>query len=76
MTLIIDMPEIDAAIAAESWEWLEDNNFQIARAVAKSVQRGRTPEQIKRHIAKRTSRYSLALRCEQAAQHLVNEAAQ
>lgn len=78
MTIMVDMPEIDAAIAAESWEWLQDNAGALATAVRSEVARGRTPEQIRRFVLARVGlhRLALAVRCEQAAAHLAAERVQ
>lgn len=67
-----DLPEITAAIDAESWDWLQDNAPALASAVAAAVKRGRSPEQIRRHVLREVGahRLALAVRCEQAARHL------
>jgi hypothetical protein len=67
------MPEIDAAIAQESWEWLLDNVPGLADGVAQEVRRGARPDEIRRHVMVQTQRAALALRCKQAAEHLVRE---
>lgn len=71
--ILTKMPEIDAAICLESWEWLQDANPQLAAGIASEVKRGTAPEAIRRHVMIQTQREALALRCKQAAEHLVNE---
>jgi hypothetical protein len=73
MTITRQLPRIDDAIDAESWEWLQDNAPELATAVYKEVQAGANPDEIQRHIMRRTQRPALALRCEQSARHLVSE---
>lgn len=65
-----DLPRIDEAIDEESWEWLQDNVPTLATAVRKEVASGASPDEIQRHIMRRTQRAALALRCQQAARHL------
>jgi len=66
---------IGSALDAISWDWLNDNHPQLAEAVEIEVARGATPEAIRRYVAQRTQRIELAMRCEQAANHLVYTAA-
>ena len=68
--IIKDLPRIDEAIDEESWEWLQDNVPTLATAVRKEVAGGANPDEIQRHIMRRTQRAALALRCQQAARHL------
>ena len=62
---------IGSALDAISWEWLNDNHPQLAEAIEIEVARGATPDAIRRYVVQRTQRLELALRCEQAALHLV-----
>lgn len=62
---------IGSALDAISWEWLNDNHPQLAEAIETEVARGATPDVIRRYVVQRTQRIELALRCEQAALHLV-----
>ncbi len=62
---------IGSALDAISWEWLNDNHPQLAEAIETEVARGATPDIIRRYVVQRTQRIELALRCEQAALHLV-----
>jgi hypothetical protein len=54
MTTTIDFPDLDAAIDAEAWQWLQEAAPVYADAVTAEVKRGP----------------ALALRLEQAARHL------
>lgn len=74
MTTRIDLDEIEAAIDAESAEWLEDANAVLYDAIVAGVRRGATPEQIRAFVLRRCGREALALRCEQAARHIVRSA--
>lgn len=65
---------IGSALDAISWEWLNDNHPQLAEAIEVEVARGATPDAIRRYVVRRTQRLELALRCEQAALHLVSVA--
>ena len=76
MTTIIDYPDLDAAIDAESWTWLRDAAPVYADAVAAEVRRGHKPGDIRQRFMRLTQRPALALRLEQAARHLQREAAQ
>jgi len=71
------MPEITAAIDADSLDWLQDNAPLLANAVAAEVKHGRTPDQIRRHVLAQVGlhRLALAIRCEQAARAMVAERA-
>jgi len=62
---------IGSALDAISWEWLSDTHPQLAEAIEVEVARGAMPDEIRRYIMRRTQRLELALRCEQAALHLV-----
>ena len=75
--IAVDMPDITAAIDAESLDWLADNAPALFNAVAAEVKHGRTPEQIRRHVlaAVGLHRLALAVRCEQAARAMVAERA-
>mgnify|MGYP000932521697 CR=1 FL=1 len=76
MSTTVDMAEIEAAIDAESADWLEEANRALYDAVVAGVRRGATPAQIRRFVMYRCGREALALRCEQAARHLVRSAGQ
>ncbi len=72
----VAMPDLDKALAARAWEWLQDEEPQIAEALAAEVKAGRTPEQIRRHILRQAGshRFALAVSCELSAGHLIREA--
>ena len=70
MTTTIDYPDLDAAIDAESWQWLQDAAPPFADAIAAEVKRGHEPADIRRRFMRLTQRPALALRLEQAARHL------
>ena len=70
MTTTIAYPELDAAIDAESWQWLKDAAPAYADAVAAEVKRGHTAADIRQRFMRLTQRPALALRLEQAARHL------
>lgn len=76
MSATVDMAEIEAAIDAESADWLEEANRALYDAIVAGVRRGATPVQIRRFVMYRCGREALALRCEQAARHLVRSAGQ
>jgi len=62
--------DLDRALEAESWDWMEANQPALAEAVLKSVGRGAEPDAIKRRIVQKTGRWELAQRCELAAAYL------
>lgn len=70
-----DMPDIDKAINAESWEWLQNAAPELADAVLTEAKRKTPPKSIYRHILRRVGphREPLALRCRQAADHLQSD---
>lgn len=76
MTILIDFPSLDAAIDAESWQWLQEAAPVYADAVAAEVKRGHKPGDIRQRAMRLTQRPALALRLEQAARHLQREATQ
>jgi hypothetical protein len=70
MTTTIDFPDLDAAIDAESWEWLQNDSPIMADALESEVKRGHQPDEIRQRSMRLTQRPALALRLEQAARHL------
>jgi hypothetical protein len=70
MSKLIDFPDLDTAIDAESWQWLQDAAPSYADAVAAEVKRGHAPGDIRQRFMRLTQRPALALRLEQAARHL------
>ena len=67
-----DLTPIASALNEMSWQWLNDNCPALAEALAVTVGRGATPEEVRRFVMARTERRELALRCEQAARWLVD----
>lgn len=68
--------ELDAAVDADSWDWLSENHPRLATGVITALKCNQSPADIKRRMIVRTQRHELALRCEQAARHLANQARQ
>lgn len=75
MTIHRTLPHLDAAIDAESWQWLQDNAPLYADALLAEVRAGVSPDQIRAHAQRRTQRDMLARRLQQAAAHLARELA-
>jgi len=61
---------LETALNAESWEWLQDDNINLARALHAEVNRGATAEDVRRFVTRYTGRPALAARMEQAAAYL------
>jgi len=74
MSKMIDFPDLDAAIDAESYQWLLEAAPVYADAVAAEVKRGHNPADIRQRFMRLTQRPALALRLEQAARHLQRDA--
>ena len=70
MSKTSDCPDLDAAIDAEAWQWLQEAAPVYADAVALEVKRGHAPGDIRQRFMRLTQRHALALRLEQAARHL------
>ena len=75
MTTMIDFPDLDAAIDAEAWQWLQETAPVYADAITAEVKRGHAPGDIRQRFMRLTQRPALALRLEQAARHLAREEA-
>lgn len=69
------LTHLDAAIDAESWQWLQDNAPLYADALLAEVRAGASPDQIRVHAQRRTQRDMLSRRLQQAAAHLARELA-
>lgn len=67
----MSMPSLQQALDAESYEWLAGNSPVVLAALEREVAGGKLPEQIKLFVLKQTGRIEIALRCEQAARHLL-----
>lgn len=74
MAISKSMDEIDSAINADSWEWLQADNAPLANAVKAEVKRGTKPKRIRQYLLGKIGihRAALAYRVEQAAAHLSN----
>ena len=70
MSKTIDFPDLDAAIDAEAWQWLQETAPVYADAITAEVKRGHTAADIRQRFMRLTQRPALALRLEQAARHL------
>lgn len=66
------MPALERALDAESYEWLATNQPDILTAIEIEIANGHTPEQIKWRVLRRTNRFEIAMRCEQAARHVAS----
>ena len=75
MSKTIDFPDLDAAIDAEAWQWLQETAPVYADAITAEVKRGHTAADIRQRFMRLTQRPALALRLEQAARHLAREEA-
>lgn len=64
---------LSQALNAESWEWLQDNNIILARALHAEVNRGATADDIRRFVTRYTGRAGIAARMEQAAAYLASQ---
>ncbi len=62
---------IDEELDEISYEWLIQNHPALLHAMARDVDAGRMPADLRHRVLERTGRYELALRCEQAARWLV-----
>lgn len=73
MTILTPFNDLAAALNEESWEWLQDANGRLARALAAEVERGATSTDIRRFVQRHTGRERVAARMEQAAAHLIRQ---
>lgn len=65
------MEGLGKALDEISWDWLEELYPGLAGALEAEMKRGAGPAEVKRFVLARTYRVELALRCEQAARHLL-----
>ena len=56
MTTMIDFPDLDAAIDAEAWQWLQEAAPVYADAITAEVKRGHEPGDIRRRFMRLTQR--------------------
>jgi hypothetical protein len=62
---------IGDALDEISWDWISDNYPRLAEAIKTEIDRGATPDQVRRYVMQQTQRLELALRCEQAGRWLM-----
>jgi len=72
LTKTAKMSGLQVALDAESYEWLTGNQPEVLSALEREVSGGATPDQIKLFVLRHTGRFELAMRCEQAARHVLN----
>lgn len=77
MTKYLSFNDLSTALDADAWEWLQETNVTIARALQAEIARGATAEDVRRFA----TRYGvpsqfLAAKLRQAAAHLERERAQ
>ena len=53
-----------------SWEWLRDNEPELAGALHEVAEAGAMPSDVRSFVMRMTERRELALRCEQAARFI------
>jgi hypothetical protein len=77
MTRVHPQDALAQAIAMESYDYLTSYAPYLLDAVEAAVQQGMSPHQIGRYVRKElgADRVALALRCEQAAAHVVAQQA-
>lgn len=70
-----NMPEIDAAIQSDDWEYLQDHHYDLAAAVQVRVDKGDHPQDIYRYLIRKVGigREPIAKRCLHAAQFLATQ---
>ncbi len=73
MTLLQEFNYLESALNAESWEWLQDANPALARALYAEINRGATADDVRRFVTRYTGRVALAARMEQAAAWLASQ---
>jgi hypothetical protein len=66
------LSKLGAALDKECWEWLQNNNEDIALGVAAEVEAGASPDAIRRFVLNHAGadRTGLAARCMSAARFL------
>lgn len=66
------LPKLGAAFDKQSYEWLVDENEDIAAALAEEVSSGATPEDVRRFVMTHigSDRTGMAMRCMSAARFL------
>jgi hypothetical protein len=69
----IAVDELSKALDEISYEWLMAQHPGLVAAIEAELSRGVTPPRIKQRVLLHTQRLELALRCEQAARHMMSE---
>jgi hypothetical protein len=64
--------ELNRALDEISYEWLMAQHPGLVAAIEAELGRGITPIRIKQRVLLHTQRLELALRCEQAARHMMS----
>ncbi len=69
------MPEIDAAVQYDDWEYIQVNSPRYADAIQSRIDKGDSPNEIYRYMLHivGSAREPIALRCLHAAQFLLAE---
>jgi len=70
MAQALNMARLGAVLDKESYEWLASYSPGVLEAVEAEVLAGRSPEEIRMFVIRRTGRVEIAQRCEQAARHV------
>ena len=68
-----DFAELGTELDSESWKALEENRPGLADAVRKAVGRGRSADEVRRFVYRRTRNQQIAQHCQQAARHLISQ---
>jgi hypothetical protein len=69
----IAVDELSKALDGISYEWLMAQHPGLVAAIEAELGRGVTPARIKQRVLLHTQRLELALRCEQAARHMMSD---
>lgn len=69
----ISVPQLDRAIFQDAWDFLNSEAPYYAECVAEAVSAGHSPDAIYGYMIRNTMRPQIALRCKQAAQHLLSD---
>ena len=73
-TRAVKLPDLQAALDLESYEWLAANAPAILEALEIEVSKGRTPDQVHLFVLGEYSRPEIAQRLRQAARHILARA--
>lgn len=70
-THYVSMQPLGEVLCEMSWNWIQDNEPELAQALREVVESGARAEDVRSYVMRITERRELALRCEQAAKHLI-----